>query len=171
MKVGISVIPQLTSTLIEHHIMLRQFVSSTLEECEDEVMVLMFLDLTDTSVPIKDIMTELHKTGWFNVLEIINPVGDGFIVDTASFPIMAGKSRVITFRDFGYRRLLTEIRNLFGSGGEALLYHVGFHMGLGFAKLHKEFADKAGIKDPARIYQQISYSMFQWAGFGRKEVV
>ncbi|MCX8181580.1 MAG: hypothetical protein N3D12_00515 [Candidatus Methanomethyliaceae archaeon] len=104
-------------------------------------------------------------------MEVIKPVTEGFIVDTISAPIVAGKNRVIILRDQGYRQLLTEIRRLFGTGGEALLYHVGFNMGIGYAKLHKDLADKVGIKDPVDIYQKISCKMFQWAGFGRKEAV
>ncbi|MEM3882434.1 MAG: V4R domain-containing protein [Candidatus Methanomethyliaceae archaeon] len=171
MKLDFSALPILTSFLRDHKILVSQVLSSPIEGCADELMVLVFLDLTDADIHIDELLDEVNKTGYFKVLEIINPITEGFIVDTVSAPIVAGKSRVIMLRDLGYRQLLTEIRKLFGTGGEALLYHVGFNMGLGFAKLHKDLADKVGIKDPAKIYQQISCMMFQWAGFGRKEAL
>ncbi len=171
MKLDVSSLPILFSLLKDHNVMVDQILSSSVEGCEDELTVLAFLDLTDANIDMEKLLEEIGKTKIFKFFEPIKPVNDGFIVDTLSSPIVAGKNRAIIFRDLGYRQLLTEIRKLFGTGGEALLYHVGFNMGLGFAKLHRDVADKIGIKDPAKIYQQVSCVMFQWAGFGRKEVL
>jgi predicted hydrocarbon binding protein len=171
MKLDVSCLLVLFSLLKDHNVMVDQILSSPVEGCEDELTVLAFLDLTDANIDMEKLLEEIGKTRIFKVLEVIKPVNDGFIVDTLSSSIVAGKNRVIIFRDLGYRQLLTEIRKLFGTAGEALLYHVGFNMGLGFAKLHRDVADKIGIKDPAMIYQQVSCMMFQWAGFGREEVL
>ncbi|MGC8936868.1 MAG: V4R domain-containing protein [Candidatus Methanomethylicaceae archaeon] len=171
MKIGASSFVQLTSILKDHNIIIRQLLSSTLEGHDDEIMVLLFLDISSANLDTNKLLEELNNTESLKVLEVIKPTVEGFIVDTVSSPIVAGKSRVIILRDLGYCGLLTEIRRLFGTGGEALLYHVGFNMGLGFAKLHKDLAYKIGIKDPSKIYQQISCRLFQWAGFGRKEAV
>lgn len=171
MKSDVSSLQILFSLLKDHNVMVDQILSYSAEDCEDELTILAFLDLTDANIDMEKLIEEIDKTKIFKVFEVIKPVSEGFIIDTLSAPIVAGKNRVIIFRDLGYRQLLIEIRKLFGTGGEALLYHVGFNMGLGFAKLHREVADKIGINDPAMIYQKVSCRAFQWAGFGRKEVI
>ena len=65
---------------------------------------------------------------------------------------------------------MTESRKLYGTGGEALLYHVGFTTGTELGKLHKETAEAVNVKDPAEIFKNVSAVMFQWAGFGKMQI-
>lgn len=131
---------------------------------------LVFLDLTDANVAIDDVVQEMKRKE-IEVLEFSKPKIKGVIIDDISFPLMAGRSRIVIFRDLAYSSMMQGIRERFGSGGEALLYHIGFESGKGFGRLHREFAKSIGIEDPFEIFNKISSSFFQWAGFGIMKVV
>ncbi|MCS7098116.1 MAG: hypothetical protein NZ922_03965 [Candidatus Methanomethyliaceae archaeon] len=128
--------------------------------------ILCFLDITDLNLPFENVIKEFEKEN-LRIIEIAKPKRKGIIIDTISFPLMAGRSRVIIFRDFAYSNIIKGLRERFGSGGEVLLYYIGLECGRGFGKLHKEFAQDVEIEDPAEIYREISCAFFQWAGFGR----
>jgi predicted hydrocarbon binding protein/uncharacterized protein YqkB len=135
-----------------------------------EILILAFLDITEADISPDEIIAELKSTGSFVKLDVIMPQVDGLIADTLSHPLKAGKDRIIILREPGYRGLLTEIRKLFGSGGDALLYHTGFTTGIEFAKLHREVAELVNLKEPEEIFKKVSATMFQWAGFGKMHV-
>ncbi|MEM4658127.1 MAG: V4R domain-containing protein [Candidatus Methanosuratincola sp.] len=171
---GFRAVSESTSILLRHKVDLRQaFVSCVSEgvniNCK-EMLILTFLDLTESDATVEEIADELKSTGYFISLEVIRPVVDGLVADTVSHPLVAGKNRIVILRDLGYRGLLTEIRKLFGTGGEALLYHVGFTTGTKFGNLHRETAQSVYLKDPVEIFKNVSAVMFQWAGFGILEV-
>lgn len=136
----------------------------------EENRMILFLDLTESRVKIEDVAAELEAIASLKVEGIIRPTVEGFISDTFSDRLVSSGTRIIILRELGYMELLRGIRQSFGAGGEAFLYHIGFMSGVGFAKIHKRFAEAIGIKEPAEIYQKISKTMFQWAGFGRVEV-
>ncbi|MCQ5337466.1 MAG: 4-vinyl reductase [Candidatus Methanomethylicia archaeon] len=134
---------------------------------DNELKLLVFLDVTESTIPIERIILEIEKE--FNVLEVIK--SKGILIDTTSFPLMADNSRIILFRDAAYIQMFKGIRERFGSAGEAVLYYIGFESGKGFAKIHKEIAEKIGLINPLRIYEEISRKFFQWAGFGIIEII
>ncbi|MEN3057384.1 MAG: V4R domain-containing protein, partial [Candidatus Methanosuratincola petrocarbonis] len=104
-------------------------------------------------------------------IRIIEPITEGLVIDNLSHPLTAGGDRAIILRAAGYRRLIRGIKEQFGSGGEAFLYYEGLEAGRGFGKLHRSAAEAVGLKDPVEIYRRISTAAFQWAGFGRIEVI
>ncbi|MEM2667720.1 MAG: V4R domain-containing protein [Candidatus Methanomethylicaceae archaeon] len=132
--------------------------------------MLMFLDISDLNISTDEFIQEFKKEP-LEVLEFSKSKIKGVLIDTISFPLFAGKSRVVIFRDLAYSHMIQGIREKFGSGGEALLYYIGFESGKGFGKLHKEFAHNTGINNPFEIFNIISATFFQWAGFGKMEVI
>ncbi len=134
---------------------------------DNTIKLLVFLDITESIVPIERIIFEIEKE--FYILEVIK--SQGILIDTISFPLMANATRIILLRDTAYGQMIKGIREKFGSAGEALLYYIGFEAGKGFAKIHKEFAEKIGLRNPLRIYEEISQKFFQWAGFGIIEIL
>jgi len=143
-------------------------LSMTPLERTEEATALVFFDMTEAKIAPEEFLEELKVE--VEVLEVIGSPVEGFIADTATHPLVAGPTRAIIMREAGYRELLLSIREFFGKGAEAFLYHVGFRFGLGLGKLHRDAAEKIGLRDPVKIYRHISTAMFQWAGFGRIEV-
>ena len=183
---GFGIISELTTIMSKHKIILRQaLVSCYGDGCENEkykskingsitesqeTLILAFLDITEADVSPEEIIAELKSTNTFVELEVIMPLVDGMIADTLSHPLKAGSDRIIILSEHCYRGLLTEIRKLFGTGGDVLLYHTGFTTGVEFAKLHREIAELVNLKEPEEIFKKVSATMFQWAGFGKMHV-
>ncbi|MEM4233691.1 MAG: V4R domain-containing protein [Candidatus Methanomethylicaceae archaeon] len=132
--------------------------------------ILAFLDVTDSTVPVDDIGKASEALGLIKIEMIIKSPVDGFIIDRASHPLVAGQYRTILLRSPGYEEFLLGIREWFGRSGEDFLYHIGYRVGMGHVSFHKELAEKIGIKDPVQTYKNISAAMFQWAGYGVLEV-
>ncbi|MCQ5363338.1 MAG: 4-vinyl reductase [Candidatus Methanomethylicia archaeon] len=171
LKIDVETILQVASIFAKHKIVIRHFVTSAIDGNEGETYSVMFLDITDSDAKLEEVIAELNKSGTFRVLKTINPLADGLIADTASYPIKVGAKRAAIFTEAEYKGLLTEVRKLFGTGGDTLLYHVGFHTGMRLGRFHKEIAEKAGITGPDKIFKQISTKMFQLSGYGRMEVI
>lgn len=171
MKIDMESAPKFTSTIAKHNAVLRHFSTSAADGGEYETLCIAFLDITDSKSTPEELVEELNKSGYFRVLKVIRPITDGLMVDTASYPLKVGTKRAAILTDAEYRGLLTEVRKLFGSGGDTLLYHVGYHMGMRLGRMQEEIAERVGIKDPKKIYKEITTAMFQLSGYGRMEVL
>ncbi|MDH7555467.1 MAG: hypothetical protein ACQXXL_02535 [Candidatus Methanosuratincola sp.] len=163
-------LPAVTRAAAKHHALPMYFASSP-SAITESYPVLVFLDVTECDVPVQELVRELESTGAVESIRIIEPVADGLVIDNLSHPLTAGGDRAIILRAAGYRRLIKGIKEQFGSGGEAFLYYGGLEMGRGFGKLHRSAAEAVGLKDPVEIYRRVSTAAFQWAGFGRIEVI
>jgi len=166
-KIPYEAISSLCAIAARYGINIQQLLMSKIEG-NSEATALVFFDVTEAKIAPEEFLEELK--GEVEVLEVIGSPVEGFIADTATHPLVAGPTRAIIMREAGYRELLLSIREFFGKGAEAFLYHVGFRIGLGFGKLHRDAAEKIGLRDPVKVYRHISTAMFQWAGFGRIEV-
>ncbi|MCD6469268.1 hypothetical protein J7L29_00510 [Candidatus Bathyarchaeota archaeon] len=137
----------------------------------ENIVGLSFVDLTDADVSAEELAEEvLHIKGVKDV-KVINPEIEGFIADNISGILQIGDDRCIILRRQGYRGLITNIREKFGTGGEAFLYYIGFETGVEYGKSHREIGLKLGVADPVRILKVIGGSLFSCVGFGRAEVV
>jgi len=133
--------------------------------------VVALMDMTDADISIEGWADELRVKCDAKVLGLIKPVAEGILIDNLTERLTAGEERAIILRSRGYRRLIDGIKEQFGSGGELFLYCEGIEAGKGFGRLHRSAAEAAGIKDPIEIYRRVSIYAFQWAGFGRMDVI
>ncbi|MEN3016791.1 MAG: V4R domain-containing protein [Candidatus Methanosuratincola petrocarbonis] len=170
LKVDPGALSAIVQIALKYNVMPLYFASSP-STITTEIPVLALLDVTCSTVPIEGIVSELESTGAVGGIRIIEPITEGLVIDNLSHPLTAGGDRAIILRAAGYRRLIRGIKEQFGSGGEAFLYYEGLELGKGFGKLHRSAAEAVGLKDPVEIYRRISTAAFQWAGFGRIEVI
>ncbi len=170
MKNDPGALPALTGIAAKHGALPLYFASSP-SALTDAFPVLTFLDMTNSDVGIGDMAKELESTGMARHAEVIEPIADGLIIDNLSHPITAGGDRAIILRAAAYRRLIDEVKAQFGTGAVAFLYYQGLELGRGFGRLHRAAAEAVGLKDPVEVYRKVSTAMFQWAGFGRVEVI
>ncbi|MCX8181579.1 MAG: hypothetical protein N3D12_00510 [Candidatus Methanomethyliaceae archaeon] len=63
MKLGVAALPTLASFLRDHNITVCQIISSSIEGCQDELMVLAFLDLTHSDVQLERLLEEINGSG------------------------------------------------------------------------------------------------------------
>ncbi len=169
-KADLEALPAVTRTVAKHRALPLYFASSPSATIVEHPAIF-FLDVTGCDAPIDELVRDLESTGMVKHTKVIDPVADGLIIDNLSHPLTAGGDRAIIFRAAGYRGLIGGIKEQFGSGGDAFLYYEGLATGRGFGRLHRSAAEAVGLKDPAEIYRRVSTAAFQWAGFGRIEVI
>lgn len=170
LKVDPGALSAVVQTALKHNVMPLYFASSP-SALATEMPVLALLDVTNSDVPFEEVVKELESTSAVESIRIIEPVADGLLIDNLSHPLTAGGDRAIILRAAGYRKFIGGIKEQFGSGGEAFLYYEGLEMGRGFGRLHRSAAEAVGLKDPVEVYRRVSTAAFQWAGFGRIEII
>jgi len=153
------------------HRIIPVYFSSSPSVLGDAIPVLTFLDITESNTPFDEVISELKSTGMLGDIHIIEPAAEGLMIDNLSHPLTAGGDRAIILRAGGYRRLIKGIKEQFGTGGDAFLYYQGLEAGIGFGNLHRAVAEAVGIKDPVEVYRRISTASFQWAGFGKVDII
>ena len=134
-------------------------------------VIKVFFDLTDCTVPPEKLQKEIGNAESVLAVTRINPQIEGFLADTLSNPLLIGVARTILLRAPGYEGLICRVRERFGSAAEAFLYYQGIEVGVEYAKNHLEIANKLGIADPQKIFEDISLSMLNCMGMGKAEVI
>ncbi|MEM2126230.1 MAG: hypothetical protein QXQ53_07535, partial [Candidatus Methanosuratincola sp.] len=134
LKVDPGALSEVANMALKHNVMPLYFASSP-SALATKIPVLALIDVTDSDVPVEEVVKELESTGAVEGIKIIEPLADGLIIDNLSHPLTAGGDRAIILRAAGYRRLIKGIKEQFGSGGEAFLYYEGLEAGRGFGKL------------------------------------
>jgi|Deesub1362B_J571_1020462.scaffolds.fasta_scaffold00004_355 predicted hydrocarbon binding protein len=162
---------EIVSLLTKHNVKIL-FLSFSRPTIPAEVVTsLSFCDFTEADISVDELKKEIKLINSVEQIEIIYPETNGFIADTASFPLKIGENRAIIIRDIGYKGLLTDIRTKFGSAAEAFLYYLGFEAGLEYGKDHKRIAEEVGLKEAEEIHDNISMPLFISVGYGRMEKI
>ena len=108
--------------------------------------IIFLIDFTDSDVTPQAIAEELKALDFVEDVTIIEPVVDGFLIDDATFPIMLGRRRALILDDGMLRGIFISFRERLGSGGEAMLYHLGLEAGRIRGRHAAMFAQRLGIK-------------------------
>ncbi|MBC7113536.1 MAG: hypothetical protein H5T34_05940 [Candidatus Methanomethyliales bacterium] len=137
---------------------------------EKRAKKLIFLDITDSSITRDSLFKELEGSGFFKIIDVVEPVAEGLLIDHVSHPIFISDHRAVIFWSSLYR-VLKAIRGRFGTGGEAFLFYEGLDAGLETGRYSYEMVKSVGLSDPLEVFQKVFTKMFQAAGFGRMEVL
>jgi len=129
------------------------------------------VDLTEADISAEELADEVRRIKGVKDVKVISSQIEGFIADDFSCILRTGGDRCIILRKQGYKGLIANIRERFGTGGEAFLYYIGFETGVEYGKSHREMGLELGVVDPARIFRFIGTSLFNSVGFGRAEVI
>mgnify|MGYP003876395261 FL=1 len=129
-----------------------------------------FIDFTGSDVGPEDLAEELRSLEFVERVEVIKPRFDGFIVDEVSFPIMLGPHRAIILSEPALRGFLIDFREHLGSGGEAMLYHIGRAVGAERARYVNELAERIGV---SKLEDKIIIGalLFKSLGYGIPEIL
>jgi len=132
--------------------------------------ILMFLDFTEADIEPEDLAEELETLEFIEKVEVIKPRFTGFIVDEALFPVMLGLHRAIIVSEPALRGFLVDFRRSLGSGGEAMLYHLGRAVGFERARYVNELAKRIRV---SKVEDKIAIGtlIFKSLGYGILEVL
>ena len=165
------ILSKISAVPARHNVVILYVSYAMPPEAGENIVGLSFVDLTGADVSAEELADEVRRIKCVKDVKVISPKIEGFIADDFSCILQMGDDRCIILRRQGYRGLITNIRERFGSGGEAFLYYIGFETGVEYGKSHKEIGLKLGIVDPIKIYRDISASLFNSVGFGRMKVI
>ena len=108
---------------------------------------IIFIDFTGSDVKPEDLAREFMALDFVDRVEIIKPRFEGFIADDVSFPVMLGGRRAIILSEPALKGFLIDFRRRLGTGGEAMLYHIGREVGVEGARDINQNAERIGVKD------------------------
>ncbi len=129
-----------------------------------------FIDFTGSDIDPENLAEELKALEFVEKVEVIKPRFEGFIVDEISFPIMLGPHRAIILSEPALKGFLIDFREHLGSGGEAMLYHIGRAVGAERARYVNDLAERIGVR---RLEDRITIGalLFKSLGYGIPEIL
>jgi len=165
------VLSELSAVPAKHNVNIIYVAFSASSSTKKAAKGLAFLDLTNSDVSPEELADEVEKIKSVKGVKIIYPATEGFIADSFSNHLSVSGDRAIIIRLQGYKGMLKDIREHFGTAGEAFLYYMGFNSGVEFGKSHREIGKRVGLTDPAKVFLLISASLFNCVGFGKIEIL
>ncbi len=141
------------------------YISTSVAELGEEGIMIGFFDLTGHSVSMGQLLKELRGIKDVKAATIIPPKFTGFIADTVSFPLMLSNVRALLLDEPALKGLLVDVRERMGTGGEAMLYHFGFQLGLEGADYILREAENIGAVEPLEKLS-IAADIFKANGYG-----
>ncbi len=153
-----------TDILVRHGIDITYLSLGPMRRGERGSLVL-FLDFTEADVKPEELAEEFEALEFIEKAEVIKPRFEGFIADEVSFPIMLGSHRALIFSEPALRGFFIEFREHLGSGGEAMLYHIGREVGAERGRHINEEAERMGINS-LRDKFIIGEVIFKSLGYG-----
>lgn len=136
-------------------------------------IIFIVIDTTsqDRKFDPEELRRSLSRVAGVGSVDLILPIREGLLIDTIGFPIYVGRSRAILMRDALFRGVRRElIRRIGPEATDALLYNIGFEMGLEAGEDQKRVADSVGVTDSEDVIRLISIPLFKALGYGEVEV-
>jgi predicted hydrocarbon binding protein len=130
--------------------------------------ILLFVDFTDSLFTPHSIAKELESLDSIDRVRVIEPKVEGFIAD-ASFPLIIGSARAVLLDESALKGLLLKFRERLGTGGEAMLYHIGLEVGRERWRYILRMAEEIGA---GRFSDKVSIAadVFRSMGYGVMEI-
>ncbi len=165
------VLEKLASIAAKYGVKVSYISYSMPRDYEKLVRALVFIDVTDATASVEQLLEEARKLKFVKEIRDMKPEIEGFALDLFSFPLVIEGKRVIILREQGIKGIINGLRKRLGSAAEAIQYFLGFEAGLEFGKNHKKLGEKLGIRKPSEILSKISAPLFTPIGFGIMNVL
>jgi predicted hydrocarbon binding protein len=127
-----------------------------------ETMLFFITDFTGSGASPGGILSELRKLDVVLNASIAVEEVEGGIFDTAHFPLTVHDVRCILLTEPALKGMVETLRREMGSGGAAILFHIGSFMG---SEVAKYYIEKYGIKDLVKVFTLMKYLIVAW-GWG-----
>ncbi len=149
----------LTKMLYENNIVIL-YLSFANSSPKKDNGLLLFLDISDSTLQKDEIKRKIESLKYVKKVELIEPLND-IIVDSFFFPPTVLNDRIIVFRKPFFESFIAEIQKRMGTGGSAILFHIGYYIG------YKVFDSHLNIvgKDREKL-RRFGYVIFKNVGYG-----
>ncbi len=146
------------------------YCSTKTVKAEERGIILLFLDFTESDTEPEELAECLRSLEFIERVEMIRPTLEGFIADIVTFPLAINSSRAVIMDENTLRGLFLGFRERLGSGGEAMLYHLGLEAGRNRAEYIDRMAAEIGIEG-LREKVEIVSGVFRSLGYGIMELI
>ncbi|MCD6368894.1 MAG: hypothetical protein J7L38_03750 [Thermoproteales archaeon] len=128
----------------------------------DKRNILMFLDSIEATISPQELLEKVKSLATVVNAEIYESPSPSFIIDAYGYPvtIASGTERAVIFSVKWISTAFKLFIDKLGSAGAALLFHLGFMMGLNFGKSIKNMVETVDE------YLEVVRLLFQANGFG-----
>jgi predicted hydrocarbon binding protein len=133
-------------------------------------VILLFVDFTDSDVDPDSLAEELKALEFVEKVGVIKPKVKGFIADEVSFPLLMDDARGVLIDEAALKGFLVGFREHLGTGGEAMLYHLGVDSG-GYADLFLQAAGSNALSHAAEVAAPLYSGLFTSLGLGRLKIL
>jgi len=130
-----------------------------------EVSVLVFVEIKGDQKQARCLLERIKSDYAFKDVKFLEPVRRGFLVDSQSFPPLFMGQRAVILSRSAYDTFLHRLREKYGAGYSAMLYHIGLNMGY---HAHEDHARLVGGN--IRMLIKTASALFAALGFGVIEV-
>ncbi len=160
---AVGVLHQVTSIFKKYNIPIINLGISSAEPSH----AFIFLDVSDVDQTVFEklfgkLISELKHTPYIADVRLVQPIAESFIFDPYFFPLMVNNERAIIFLRRSYEGFIKLVRNKIGSGVKALLFFIGYDVGIqAFRKSHAVIAKK----DLNKLLE-VGKAFFQMMGYG-----
>jgi len=145
------------------------YCSTRAARAGDKGVIHLFIDFTDTRIRPETLAGELEALKAVKRVEVIRPTVEGFI-SNGGFPLIIGPVRAVLLDEAALKGLLIEFRKRLGTGGEAMLYHLGVEIGRERWRYILRQAEGIGVGEESdRLL--IMTEIFKSMGYGIPEIV
>ena len=132
----------------------------------EPILCFLVIDATDRTDAVMSLVSKLKNHQDVQNVEILKPLFDGYLVNTIFDFLTIADERSVIFRRTIYEAFLKTVREFFGTGGGALLYHIGSVIG------RKAFENHIKITGGEfKKLLTVSEALFKASGFGEAKII
>ncbi|RLE62037.1 MAG: hypothetical protein DRJ38_10340, partial [Thermoprotei archaeon] len=124
------------------------------------------IDATNKHDKVQELIKKVRKHEDVEKVELMKPLFDNILVNTFYDILCIAGERCIIFRKALYSALIKTVREFFGTGGGALLYHIGTVIGSRAFEDHKKMVGEELSK-----LVKASEALFKALGFGEVQIL
>ncbi|MCX8183688.1 MAG: hypothetical protein N3F08_04655 [Crenarchaeota archaeon] len=101
----------------------------TVSREDDTALIGAFIDISNSSVQVKDIATDLESIEGVLEVNFSEKRFNGLMIDSLHFPLLVSGERSFTFRVETFGRIVESLYEKFGTGAAVVLYQMGVSAG------------------------------------------
>ena len=161
----IGVLEKVTETISRHKFPIVNVLFSMAKRNEP-IYGIFIIDVTGGEERVPLLIEELKSINTVENVIILKPLASNIIVIDFFDRIEVLNNRAIIMRKDFYEGFIKEVWKMFGTGGGAMLYHIGVAVGKRIYESHESLVAERGVEKLLRF----SESIFKAMGFGRMEI-
>ncbi|MEM2810981.1 MAG: V4R domain-containing protein [Candidatus Korarchaeum sp.] len=116
---------------------------------------------------LEELRISLESIEGVGRVEIETSSTKGLLIPSLFFPLTRAGRRIVLMVDVALKSLIEELARIMGRDpADAVIFRVGYELGMGFGRSHLAIGERVGLRDPLEIIKHISAPLFISSGYG-----